>query len=86
MHQARRSQCKDWWNAQWRDRVLGAVGWLADGAETMTIPVSSGESLSVSAMPLEFMSPVSYDDPGAAVPVIIPTEYFDADDDEDDDY
>jgi len=30
---ARRSQCKSWWNDEWRDRTLAAATYLCDGAE-----------------------------------------------------
>jgi hypothetical protein len=31
MHRARRSQCKNWWNDDWRDRLLATMTGLADG-------------------------------------------------------
>ena len=63
LHRARRSQCKDWWNDDWRDRLLGAMAWLAvDGL--VSIPISTTSSLDVSAIPVLFDSPVSFSDPG----------------------
>lgn len=64
LSRARRSQCKDWWNDDWRDRLLGVMDWLAvDGI--VSLPISRSSSVAVSASPVAFDSPVSYRDPGA---------------------
>lgn len=60
---ARRSQCKSWWNDEWRDRTLTAAAYLCDGADTITAKLGSAFSLAVSPIPLPFRSPVSYIDP-----------------------
>ncbi len=63
LHRARRSQCKDWWNDDWRDRLLAVMAWLAnEGA--VTIPMSQTSCLAVSATSVCFESPVSFHDPG----------------------
>lgn len=62
-HKARRSQCKDWWNADWRDRILAAMSWLADGKGSITVPVGRDNSFEVSVRPLTFSCPVSFLDP-----------------------
>lgn len=61
-HKARRGQCKDWWNDDWRDRVLAAMTWLANGNEAIWICLGSRVGVSVPIRPLSFMSPVSYRD------------------------
>lgn len=62
LHRARRSQCKNWWNDEWRDRMLAAMFWLAKEGQ---IELQFGSDLSafVSHTPLAFTSPVSYSDP-----------------------
>jgi hypothetical protein len=60
---ARRSQCKSWWNDEWRDRTLAAATYLCDGADKITVKLGSTASLSLLPNPLPFCSPVSYTDP-----------------------
>jgi hypothetical protein len=60
LHRARRSQCKNWWNPDWRDRILASVSWLANGKPQFQIPVNSKFSLEVESTPVRFNSPVSY--------------------------
>jgi hypothetical protein len=60
---ARRSQCKSWWNDEWRDRTLAAATYLCDGADKITVRLGSTATLSIPATPLPFLSPVSYTDP-----------------------
>lgn len=64
-HQAARaSQCKNWWNDAWRDRLLGTMNWLAGGGATVDLPVGNGAVVAVRAGPLSFTSPTAYADPG----------------------
>lgn len=60
---ARRSQCKAWWNDEWRDRTLAAATYLCDGADRITMKLGSTARLSIPPSPLLFCSPVSYTDP-----------------------
>lgn len=60
MHRARRSQCKDWWNDDWRDRLLAMFALLSDGGESLALPTGAEEQLEVAIRPLRFLSPVSY--------------------------
>ena len=60
MHRARRSQCKNWWNDDWRDRILATMTWLARDGRCLVLPLSTGQAAAVvAARPLEFLSPVS---------------------------
>jgi len=68
-HRARRSQCKLWWNDAWRDRLMAMMAWLRQGAEIIELPVSPSVSLEVDTSPVEFISPVSYDDKDAGEPL-----------------
>jgi hypothetical protein len=60
---ARRSQCKNWWNDEWRDRLLAVMTYLADEQGIVSIPVASDRALTISRSPEVFESPVSYVDP-----------------------
>jgi hypothetical protein len=60
---ARRSQCKSWWNDEWRDRTLAAATYLCDGTDRITVKLGSKASLTIPPIPLPFCSPVSYTDP-----------------------
>ena len=62
-HRARRGESRNWWNAEWRDRTLGIVHWLADDSQNINIPLGSNATIEVEARPISFTSPVSYPDP-----------------------
>lgn len=63
MHSARRRQCKNWFNPEWRDRLLATLHWLSQGASLLCIAAGNGEFIQVSLTPEQFESEVSYDDP-----------------------
>lgn len=63
MHKARRSQCKDWHNPEWRDRLLAVVSWLAKEGPAIYLPVSEHAMVEVSTQSESFISPVSFNDP-----------------------
>lgn len=63
MHKARRRQCKNWQNDEWRDKLLATLQWLSNGRAVIHIPVGHDLSVQVCARPLEFNSPLRYDDP-----------------------
>ena len=50
---------RSWFNDKWRDMLLAAMGWLADGQEALDI-AASGERLTISSMPITFAFPVSF--------------------------
>ena len=60
----RRSQGRDWWNDEWRDRTLGLMSWLAGGSSHVLIPLGPGVSVKVNTEPVSFVSPVTYEEPG----------------------
>jgi hypothetical protein len=75
LQRARHGQTKDWWNNDWRDKLLATMQALAiDG--TISLPINRHDSVSVAANPMRFTSPVSYSEPA---------ERIDLDDFEDDD-
>lgn len=83
LHRARRSQCKDWWNDDWRDRVLAAMAWLSAGASDIAIAVGSDSFVTIATEPIGFLSPISYQDPNTELDVV--DETADEVDEEDDD-
>jgi hypothetical protein len=66
LHRARMSQCKDWWNDKWRDRVLAVMSWLAEGSKAIQVPLGNSVSLDVASWPMTMLSPVSYLPPAKA--------------------
>lgn len=62
LQRARRSQCKNWWNNDWRDLNYAAVQFLAQGAQIIALPVGGDLELELSAQPVEYLSRVSYDE------------------------
>ena len=60
---ARRSQCKNWWNDEWRDRLLAVMTFLAGDDGLVRIPVASDFDLTINQLPQTFVSPISYLDP-----------------------
>lgn len=84
LHRARRSQCKDWWNDRWRDLISGAVTWLAQGDSAIALPVGPDETLRITATPLHFESPMSFNDPVGATGEEIPGEQEEDDDEAED--
>jgi hypothetical protein len=85
LHRARRSECKNWWNADWRDRILAAMTWLAGDAGELALPLGSGQTLLISPSSLTVSSPVAYRDPDkveAPVDLDVADEWDDLDGDE----
>ena len=62
MHRARRSQCKDWHNPEWRDRLLAVIAWLSQEGTTISIPVAEEAKVEVSTESVCLASPVSFVD------------------------
>ena len=63
MHKAKMRQCANWWNDEWRDRMLAAMEFLANEKDEIEIILSSDLSVNVAKSPIVFTSPVSFDDP-----------------------
>jgi hypothetical protein len=60
LHTARRRWFKNWWNPEWRDRLLAAITYLSSEKEFFEISLGTDVFISVSSSPLVFLSPVSY--------------------------
>lgn len=72
-HRLRRGFCKNWWNEQWR-LLMRAFLWLvSEGKADILLPVGSSRFITLSAIPIQFESPVGLSD-GSPVEDIEPTE------------
>jgi hypothetical protein len=81
MHKAGRSQRRNWWNDDWRDRIIGSMAWLAQGGEYVALPTSADEELAVSRLPLQFECPLSLDEDDLEGPPL-EKDFFDSEEDE----
>jgi len=54
----RRTFCKNWFNARWRDLLFAFVQLISDGRDTIELPVGGEDSIVVDARPLILDSPV----------------------------
>ena len=85
MHRARRSQCKTWYNDDWRDRVFAAMAFLAGDSEGVHVPLGANAGLKISVSPIPLLSPVRYVEPedAAAMKAALTEDFLtDAEDDE----
>lgn len=62
-HVLRRRVGKDWWNNDWRDRLVNLVKYLSTNKDELTFKVSNKNELICSSNFIELESPVSYKDP-----------------------
>jgi hypothetical protein len=59
-HSCRRSQCKSWYNDDWRDRIIATLHYFADGESQLQVPLGS-EAFSIIEARLQMIeSPVTY--------------------------
>jgi hypothetical protein len=61
LHRLRRSFCKSWRNAKWRDLLLTFWYWLADGASLIEVPMGEGAAIRIRLPPMIFDSPFGID-------------------------
>jgi hypothetical protein len=64
---ARRNQCKNWWNDEWRDRLLAVMAHLAGQGQQIVLSLAPNVAITLSSRPELFESPVSYIDPSDIV-------------------
>lgn len=62
-HSARRRQGKNWWNDDWRNKLLAFVKYLSDDERSFYLEVGSEEKILVSNEPIQFKGNVSYNIP-----------------------
>jgi TIR domain len=84
MAKARRNQCKNWWNDEWRDRMYAVISHLAGDREAVAFPLGATASFSLSKTPIPFESPVSYREPGGVLKDEDLGDYDFEDDDQED--
>lgn len=81
MAKARRNQCRNWWNDEWRDRMYATMAHLADHGDAVVVSLGVTAKFLLPIHPIAFESPVSYLEPGE----VIKDEGLDDDDFDDDD-
>lgn len=59
-HSLRRSQCRRWYNDDWRDRILATMYHLSGGNADLTIPLAPDASFAFASFPECLTSPVTY--------------------------
>lgn len=84
LNRARMSQTKNWWNDDWRDRILATMNLLAFGNDEITVPLGSEAVIKVSKWPLLFASDVSFIEPREAASVDAPADNLTAEVDDED--
>lgn len=62
-HSARRRQGKNWWNDDWRNKMLAFIKYLSDDERSFYLEVGSEEKIHVSNEPIQFLGKVSYNLP-----------------------
>lgn len=62
-HAARRRQGKNWWNDDWRNKLLAFVKYLSDDETSFYLEAGSEEKIHVSNEPVQFVGQVSYNIP-----------------------
>ena len=82
MAKARRNQCRNWWNDDWRDRMLATMAFLADGQGNVQFTVGKDVAFTLSRFPILFESPVSYAQPEHVEKPDVDDYSFDDDEDE----
>jgi hypothetical protein len=60
MARARRNQCRNWWNDDWRDRMLATMSHLAADDTRILFALGSDVAFALSKLPILFGSPVAY--------------------------
>lgn len=62
-HAARRRQGKNWWNDDWRNKLLAFIKYLSDDESSFYLEAGSEEKIHVSNEPVQFIGQVSYNIP-----------------------
>ena len=62
-HSARRRQGKNWWNDDWRNKLLAFIKYLSDDNVSFYLEGGSDEKIIVSNEPIQFVGKVSYNIP-----------------------
>ena len=90
LHKARRRNCRAWWNPKWRDLILASAAYLATDERCVHVPLGSDVKIEMEIFPVQFNSPVTFNDPEKQVAAeegqeIVDDDAADEDGTEDDD-
>ena len=66
-HAARRRQGKDWWNDDWRSKLMAFADYLTDYDNSFYLEMGSEEEILISTKPMEFRSNFSYELPNKQI-------------------
>jgi hypothetical protein len=66
-HKARRRQGKNWWNDDWKSKLLASIQYLTDENNSFYLEVGSEEKIYISTEPVLFRSEIGYDNPNIKV-------------------
>lgn len=64
-HRLRKSFCKNWWNARWRDLLRAFVANLANCKEAFYLPLGGDAVATIAASPMDFEAPLSITEIGS---------------------
>ena len=67
-HRLRRSFCKNWWNARWRDMLRGFVANIAEQADRVELRLSPDATVSMYTTPMRFGASVWVDEDRTLTP------------------
>jgi hypothetical protein len=85
-HRARRSQCKNWYNNDWFDRIVATLAFLSAKEDAILVALSGDTTIRVSTELASYVSPVSYKRTvDTERPTDIEDDYESSEDDEDTD-
>lgn len=62
-HSARRRQGKNWWNDDWRSKLLAFVKYLSDNENSFYLEAGSEEKIHISNDPMKFVGKIGYNIP-----------------------
>jgi hypothetical protein len=62
-HSARRRQGKNWWNDDWRNKLLAFIKFLSDDEQSFYLEAGSEEKIIISNEPIQFVGKISYNIP-----------------------
>ena len=62
MHKARRNQCKNWWNDEWRDRIAAVCHWLSDEKDFIELPLGINTVIHIANQPQSYILPIRLDE------------------------
>jgi hypothetical protein len=62
-HKARRKQGANWYNKEWRGKLLAFVRYISDTGDSLYLEMGSEEKIVISNQPMQFIGKLGYDVP-----------------------